>query len=100
MLDHISDKNVSAQWLSYYLCKRYVDSFTLAIEALGIPVVQRLDETSTAAMWADANIHYTQQRIIKQHLCLHLGKWLFMPDTTMERDHEHYHEPTYYNEYK
>jgi hypothetical protein len=33
-------------------------SFTLALDALGLPLVQRLDEKSTAAMWADANINY------------------------------------------
>jgi hypothetical protein len=45
----------------------------LALEALGIPAAQCLDERSTGAMWADANINYTQQRIIKKHLQLHFG---------------------------
>jgi len=68
MLDHVSDKNDSAKWLSYYLGRRYVGSFTLALEALGIPVVKHMDEKSTAAMWADANIIYTQQKITKRHI--------------------------------
>jgi hypothetical protein len=51
-------------------------------------------------MWADANINYTQQRIIKKHLRLHFGKRLFIPDTTFNADHEHYYIPTHYNEYK
>ena len=100
MLDHVSDKNDSAKWLSYYLGRRYVGSFTLALEALGIPVVKHMDEKSTAATWADANIIHTQQRITKRHLHLHLGKLLFIPDTTIKWDHEQCHVPTYYNEYK
>jgi hypothetical protein len=50
-------------------------------------VVQRLDEQSTVAMWADANINYTQQIIIKKHLWLHFGKWLFIPESTMNANH-------------
>jgi hypothetical protein len=80
--------------------EEYEGSFTLALEALGLPVVQRLDEQSTAAMWADANINYTQQRIIKKHLWLHFGKRLFIPESTFSADHMHYYIPTYYNEYK
>jgi hypothetical protein len=74
--------------MSCYLGKKYEGSFTLALDALGLPVVQRLDEKSTAAMWADANINYMQQRIIKRHLWLHLGKRLFIPDSTFNADHE------------
>ncbi len=51
-------------------------------------------------MWADANMNYTQQRIIKKHLQPNLGKQLFNPETTFDLDHEHYYIPTYYNEYK
>ncbi len=105
MLDHVAgsdqrDENDAAKWMSYYIGKKYDGPFTLALEALGSPVVQRLDEKSTAAMWADASINYTQQRIIKKHLRLHFGKRLFIPDTTFNADHEHYYIPTHYNEYK
>jgi hypothetical protein len=105
LLDHVAgsdqhDENDAAKWMSYYIGKKYDGPFTLALEALGLPVVQRLDEKSTLAMWADANINYTQQRIIKKHLRLHFGKRLFIPDTTFNADHEHYYIPTHYNEYK
>ncbi len=63
-------------------------------------MVQLLDEKSTAAMWADANINYTQQRIVKKHLRLHFGKRLFIPETTFNTDHEQRYVPTYYNEQK
>ncbi len=63
-------------------------------------MVQQLDEQSTAAMWADANINYTQQRIIKKHLQPHFRKWLFIPESTFSINHQHYYVPTYYNEYK
>jgi translation initiation factor 2 alpha subunit (eIF-2alpha) len=71
LLDHVAgsdqhDENDAAKWMSYYIGKKYNSPFTLALEALGLPVVQRLDEKSTAAMWADANINYTQQRITKE----------------------------------
>jgi hypothetical protein len=55
-----------AQWLAFYLGKKYDGSFTLASEALGIHLVQQLDSTSMLAMWTDANINYTQQQIIKK----------------------------------
>jgi hypothetical protein len=45
---------------------KYEGSFILALEALGIPIVQCLYERSTSAMWADA----TQHKIIKKHLWL------------------------------
>jgi hypothetical protein len=82
------------------LWERYEGSFTLALEALGLPVVQRLDEHSTATIRADANINYTQQRIIKKHLRLHFGKRLFIPESTLNVDHQHDYIPTYCNEYK
>jgi hypothetical protein len=85
MLDHISEKNDAAQWIP---------------RALGLSVIQRLDEKSTAAMWADANINYTQQRIIKRHLCPNFGKRFFIPETSFNTDHEQYYVPTYYNKYK
>jgi len=62
--------------------------------------VKCMDEKSTAAMWTDANVNYTQQRIIKKHLRLHFGKRVFIPDSTLSSDHEQYYVPTYYNEYK
>jgi len=99
-LEHLNDKNDAAQWMSYYLGSKYEGPFTLALEALGLPVVQRMDEQSTAAMWTDANINYTQQRIIKKHLRLHFGKRVFIPDNMLSHDHEQYYVPTYYNEYK
>jgi hypothetical protein len=100
ILEHVSEKNEAAKWMSCYLGKNYEGSFTLALDALGLPVVQRLDEKSTAAMWADDNIKYMQQRIIKRHLRLHLGKRLFIPDSAFNADHERYFAPTYYNEYR
>jgi hypothetical protein len=78
--------------------EKYEGPFTLALDALRLPMVQRLDEKSTAAMWADANINHTQQRIIKKHLRLHFGTWLFIPESTLNADHEQYYVPTYYNE--
>ncbi len=105
LLDHVAgsnqhNENDAAKWMSCYIGKKYNGPFTLALEALGLPVVQRLDEKSTAAMWADAIINYTQQRIIKKHPQLHFWKWLFITDTTFNEDHEHYCIPTLYNEYK
>ncbi len=106
MLSHISsgseENNLedSAQWLTHYIAKKYDGSFTLACEGIGIPLVQRLDSASTLAMWSDANVNYTQQRIIKKHLRLHFGKRLFLPDTTVEEDNDHYAVPTSYGEYK
>jgi leucyl-tRNA synthetase len=58
----------------YYLGNKYEVPFTLALEALGLPIVQCMDEKSTAAMWTYANVNYMQQRIIKKHLRLHFGK--------------------------
>jgi len=105
LLEHLAgdnecDKEDSAQWLSFYLGKKHDGSFTLASEALGLPLVQRLDSTSALAMWSDANINYTQQRIIKKHLRLHFGRRLFISETTFSNDSEHYYVPTYYGEYK
>lgn len=74
--------------------------FTLALEALRMPVVQCMDKKSTMTMLADERIDHTQQSIIKRYLCLHLGKYLFIPDTRIEQDHEQYFVPTYYDECK
>jgi hypothetical protein len=71
MLEHATTGNKEynkedlPQWLAFYLGKKYDGSFTLASEALGIPLVQQLDSASTLAMWTDANINYMQQQIIK-----------------------------------
>jgi hypothetical protein len=74
LYNDLHDKNDAAQWILYYLGNKYEVPFTLASEALGLPIVQRMDEKSTAAMWTDANVNYMQQRIIKKHLQLHFGK--------------------------
>jgi hypothetical protein len=106
MLEHVAagneecDKEDSAQWLAFYLGKKYDGSFTLASEALGIPLVQRLDSASTLAMWTDANVNYTQQRIIKKHLRVHFGKCLFILNTKVEDDNDHYSVQTFYRDYK
>ena len=71
MLDHLAgdncDKDDAAEWLCYYIGKRHDAAFTLASESLGYPLVQRMDEAAAEAMWADANINTTQQRIVKRH---------------------------------
>jgi hypothetical protein len=51
-------------------------------------------------MWADTNINYTQQWIMKRHIRPHLGKWLFLTESTFNVDHEQHYVPTYYNEYR
>jgi hypothetical protein len=72
MLQHIamdeSDLDDAAEWLCYYIGKKYDSSFTLASESLGYPLVQQMDEAATEAMWSDANVNTLQQRIIKRHL--------------------------------
>lgn len=91
----------AAEWLSYYLGKKYDGAFTLASEALGIPLVQRMDATNAAAMWSDANVNITQQRILKKHLKVHFGKRLFIPENKIfNSDLERYSAPTSYGEYK
>ena len=54
MLEHVAggdkDKEDAAEWLSYYLGKRHDGAFTLASEALGLPLVQKMDATNAAAM--------------------------------------------------
>jgi hypothetical protein len=106
MLEHVAagneecDKEDLAQWLAFYLGKKYDGSFTLASEALGISLVQRLDSASTLAMWTDANVNYTQQRIIKKHLRAHFGKCQFILNTKVEDDNDHYGVQTFYGDYK
>ncbi len=104
MLDHLAgtglDKDDAAEWLSYYLGKKYDAAYTLASEALGLPLVERLDDASAQAMWSDANINVTQQRIIKKHLRFHFGKRLFIPKQQIGIDCDNYYVPTSYGEYK
>jgi hypothetical protein len=106
LMDHVAGGNIecnredAAQWLACYIGEKYDGSFTLACESLGLHIMQHLDAASTLAMWSDANINYTQQRIIKKHLRLHLGKHLFLPDTRIESDNLHYSVLTSYGQYK
>jgi hypothetical protein len=49
LLDHVGgsdqcNENDAAKWMSYYIGKKYDGPFTLALEALSLPVVQHLDE--------------------------------------------------------
>jgi hypothetical protein len=71
MLEHLGaeefNNDDAAEWLCYYIGKRPDASSTLASESLGYPLVQRMDEAAAEAMWADANINTTQQRIVKRH---------------------------------
>jgi hypothetical protein len=62
MLDHLAglgfEKDDAAEWLSYFGGKKYDASYTLASEALGLPLVERLDDVSAQAMWSNANSIY------------------------------------------
>jgi hypothetical protein len=80
--------------------EKYASSFTLALEALGYPLVQQMDETATEAMWADANINIAQQRIIKRHLRYCFGKRIFLAEKYIASDYSLYSVPTFYGEYK
>jgi hypothetical protein len=103
ILEHVAgtegDMDDAAEWLCYFLGKKYDASFTLASETLGLLLVNRLDEASAQAMWSDANINVTQQRIIKKHLRHHFGKRVFIPDKSITNDGESYYIPTHYGEY-
>jgi hypothetical protein len=98
MLEHLAgpgfEKDDAAEWLSYFLGKRYDASYTFASEALGLPLIERLDYASAQAMWSDANINVTQQRIIKKHLRFHFGKRVFVPEKEISQDFESYFMPT------
>jgi len=100
LVEHIAgDASVddAAQWLLTYLGKHYEASFTLASEALGLPIVQRMDASSAEAMWSDANINVVQQRIIRRHLRHHFGKRLFISENSFKEDRKHYSVNTHYN---
>jgi len=72
--------------LSYFLLKKYDAAYTLASEALGLPLVGRLDDTCAQIMWSDANVNVMQQQIIKKHLQFHFGKRLFIPEEQISKD--------------
>jgi hypothetical protein len=82
------------------LGKKYDASFILASEALGLPLVQWLDEASTEAMWSDANIDVAQQQIIRSHLKYHFGKHMFLPQMILRADWDLYEVETLYGSYK
>jgi len=46
----------------------------LSSETLELPLVMQMDEVTATAMWHDANINNTQQRVIKRHLNAPFGK--------------------------
>jgi hypothetical protein len=50
----------AAEWLITYLCQRYDASFVLVSEALGLLLLEQMDEASTKAMWCDTNINVVQ----------------------------------------
>ena len=104
ILDHVAggdcDADDAAEWLCYYLGKRHDASFTLASESLGYPLVQRMNEAAAEAMWADANINITQQRIIKRHLHYQFGKRIFIAGNKMSSESDYYSVPTRYRKHK
>jgi hypothetical protein len=101
MLDQLAgpdcDKEDAAQWIATYIGKKHDASFTLACAALGTPLAQRLDEPSAEAMWSDANINETQQRITRRHLWFHCGKRLFIAEEKNQEDFKYY--PTSYGSF-
>ncbi len=58
LLDHIAgpgyDKDDAAEWLFYFLGKKNDAASTLALEALGLPLVNWLDDASAQAMWSES----------------------------------------------
>ncbi len=72
ILDHLPgpgfEKDDAAEWPSHFLGKKNDAAYTLASEALGLPLVERLDDVSAQVIWSDANINVTQQRALEIHL--------------------------------
>jgi hypothetical protein len=73
---------------------------TLASEALGIPLVERMDAASAEAMWSDSNVNVVQQRIIWRHLHQHFGKQIFIPQKIFDDDQRLYSIETHYDCFK
>ena len=104
LLSHVAceglEKDEAAEWLCYYIGRKHEASFTLASASLGYPLVQRMNEAVAQAMWADANINHTQQRILKRHLRQCFGKRIFIPENHISVEANFYSVPTFYGEYK
>ena len=75
------DKNDAAELLTIYLRKKYECAFIIAAAELGMPLVTQMDEVTAAAMWADANVTLTQQKIVKKHLWHVFGSCVIVPET-------------------
>jgi hypothetical protein len=59
-----------------------------------------MNEAAAEAMWADANINITQQRIIKRHLHYQFGKRIFITGNKMSSESDYYSVLMRYGEYK
>ena len=57
-------------------------------------------EASAEAMWCEANINVTQQRILKRHFRHHFGKRVFIPENKILGDSKYYQVLMYFGEYK
>jgi hypothetical protein len=65
-----------------------------------LPLVQRLDDASTEAMWSDVSANVVQQRIIRRHFKYHFGKYLFFPQMLLRDDQDLYEVEIHYGSYK
>ena len=69
-----------AYLLSKELCKEYETSVLLAVKENGIPIIEKMDEITAAAMWSDAQVTLYQQRKILKYLRFSFGSKIIIPE--------------------
>jgi hypothetical protein len=64
----------AARWMMTYLGMKFLTKFAKAALMIGMPIHgKKMSAEQAFAMWSDANINTTQQRIVNQHFAAFYG---------------------------
>jgi hypothetical protein len=73
--------------LAFLVCmgKQYGDIFKKACTHLDFSVKESMDDVATFSMWSQANINYSQQRVVARHLQVWFGRMMLCSEEKLKK---------------
>ena len=86
LIHNDGNEKAGANWMISYYGHHHEDEFVAVCEELGYPVLtHKMPAATAAAMWQDANISLTAQRIILRYLHNEFGRRLVVPESMISK---------------
>jgi hypothetical protein len=81
-----ASRDDAARWIMTYLGMKFPTEFVKAASEIGMPIHgKKMSAERAFAMWSDANINTTQQRIVNQHFAAFFGHRFTVPECEIRK---------------